>query len=51
LEHANMPEFPPAKPPGAITQADALLGFSESGENQAAVIGAISHGISYSLFG
>jgi Ca2+-binding RTX toxin-like protein len=36
---------------GAITQTDALLGFSESGENQAAVIGAISHGISYSLFG
>lgn len=34
-----------------ITQVDALLGFADSPENHAAVIGAISQGISYTPYG
>ena len=35
----------------AISRADLLAGFSESAENQAAVIGTITHGIEYTPFG
>ena len=34
----------------AVTPADVLAGFSESAENQAALVGAISNGISYTHF-
>ena len=36
---------------GAATAPEVLSGFSESPENQALVIGAIAHGISYTPFG
>ncbi|MET0268022.1 MAG: DUF4214 domain-containing protein [Duganella sp.] len=35
---------------GGFTRADALVVFSESAENQAAIIGSISNGITYTIF-
>jgi hypothetical protein len=36
---------------GAATKAQVLQGFSESAENQAALIGVIGHGIAYLPYG